>query len=130
MRIGNEYSLPVAIHNVRRHANHRGIRRYIRQHYRTRAHARVFAHGDVAEHICIVADEYAIANGRVALAMPLPRSAQSDALVHGHVTAHDCGFADHNAGCVIDEEPWTEQSARMNVNAGKETAHLRQHPRQ
>ena len=89
---------------MRGHADDGGVGRNIGEHDRARADARVLAHGNVAQHIGVVADEDAVADGGVALAVAFAGSAQRDALVHGDVAAHDGGFADDHAGSVIDEE--------------------------
>ena len=99
------------------------------EHHRAGADARVLAHGHVAQDIGVVADEDAVADGGVALAVLLAGAAQRDALVHGHVAAHDGGFADDHAGGVVDEETPAEQRAGMNIDAGEEAADLREDAR-
>ena len=129
VRIGDEHALAVAIDDVRGHADDGGVGRHVGQHHRAGADAGVFADGDVAEDVGVVADEDAVADGGVALAVALAGAAQRDALVHGHVAAHDGGFADHHAGGVIDEQAPAEQRAGMDVDAGEEAAHLRENAR-
>jgi hypothetical protein len=85
--------------------------------------------GDVAQDVGVVADEDAVADRGMALAVALAGAAQRHALVHGHVAAHDGGFADHHAGRVVDEQPPPEQRAGMNVDAGVEAGHLRENAR-
>ena len=92
------------------------------EHHRARADARVLAHRDVAQDVGVVADEDAVAERGVALAVALARAAQRDALVEGHVAADDRSFADHHAGGVIDEEPPAEQRAGMNIDSGQKAA--------
>ncbi len=103
------------------------IGRHVGEDDRARADAGVFAYGDVAQDVGVVADEDAVAEGGVALAVALAGAAERDALVEGDVAADDGGFADDHAGGVIDEEPPAEQRAGMDIDAGEEAGDLREH---
>ena len=118
VRIGDQHALAVAIDDVRGHADDGGVGRHVGEDHGAGADARVFADGDIAEHVGVVADEDAVADGGVALAVAFAGAAQGDALIDGDVAADDRGFADDDAGGVIDEEPTAEQRAGMNIDAG------------
>ncbi len=56
-------------------------------------------------------------------------SAERDALVDGHIAAHDRGFANHHACCMVDKKPPPQQRAGMDINAGIEARDLREDAR-
>ena len=86
------------------------------------ADARVCADGDVAEDVGVVADEDAVAEGGVALAVSFAGAAERDSLIERDVAAHDGGFADDDAGSVVDKEAAAKQRAGMDVDAGEKRA--------
>src|SRR6185437_16586199 len=128
VRVGDEHTLPVLVDDVRGHADDGGVRRDIAHHHRSGPNARVLADDDIAEDVRIVADEYAVAQRRVALAGLLAGTAKRYALVEGHIVAHDCRFADHDTQPMIDEEATADACARMYLHAGKEPRDLRKQP--
>ena len=87
--IGNHHSFAVAEDDVARNTDHGGILRHISQHDRTRADAAVPPHGDIAENFRSAADHHVVFDGGVALAVLLAGTAESDALIQGHVVADD-----------------------------------------
>jgi len=125
MRVGDEDALPVAVNDVGGHADDGGVGRHVRENHGAGADAGVLADGDVAEHVGVVPYKDAIAECGVALAVPLAGAAERDALVESDVAADDGGFADDNAGGVIDEEAAAEQRTGMDVDAGEEAGEPR-----
>ena len=54
---------------------------------------------------------------RKSLAASRGKSSQRNALINLHILADDCGFANHNAGTVVDKEVLADGCTRMDVNA-------------
>ena len=57
-------------------------------------------------------------------------AAQSDRMVKRHVVADDRGFADDDAGAVVDDEPPPDFGAGMNFDGGDDAAQIRDKPGQ
>ena len=125
VRICDEDALSVAVDDVGGDADDGGVGRYISKNDRAGADAGVLADGNVAEDVGIVAYEDAIAEGRVALAVPLAGAAEGDALVKSDVAADNRSLADDDAGGVIDEETAAKECARVDVDPGEEARELR-----
>ena len=53
----------------------------------------------------------------MAIAAVLARAAQGDALQHRHVVVDNRGFADHDAGAVVDHDALAEARRGVDVNA-------------
>jgi hypothetical protein len=66
----------------------------------------------------------------VAFAALRTGTAERYALVDQHVIADLAGFADDDAGAVVDEKTPSDARARMDFDVGKKAAELRNHSRQ
>ena len=70
-----------------------------------------------------------VADGWMALADVLTRTAQSNALVNCDVVAHNCRFTNYHAHAVVDEHPVAKYRTGVNFYAGSVAAPLRKNAR-
>src|SRR5690606_11578482 len=95
--------------------------------------AGALADDDGAENLGVGPDDRAVRDGGVALAALAAggvHAAQRDALIHGDIMADVCGFTDHYAHAVVDEQVAPDLRAGVNLDAGQEAPELRDRPRQ
>ena len=88
----------------------------------------MMADQDVAQHLGSGPDNDVVAQGRMALALLITGAAERHALVEQHIVADLGGFPDDHAGAVVDEEPPPDGCARMDLDARKKAAELRNNP--
>ena len=124
MWIGDEDALSIAVDNVRRNANNRGVGWNIRQHHRSSTYARILSDCDVAENVGVISNKNSIADGWMALAMAFSRSAKGDSLVDCYIASDNGGFSDDHSGCMVDKQAVSKERAWMNIDAGIETSDL------
>src|SRR5271165_7501540 len=85
------------------------------QHDRAGGDAGMLADLDIAEDRGAGADDHAVPDLRVTVAVFLPAAAQGDVMQHGDVVADLRGFPDNKAGGVIEEDAVADLRGRMNV---------------
>src|ERR1022692_1385051 len=83
------------------------------------ANFHIVADPDAPEDLGACSDDDVVADGGVALALLVARSAEGYALINENVVADLGGFAYHHAHAVIDEETPPDLRARMNFDAGE-----------
>src|SRR5688572_30460010 len=88
------------------------------------------ANGYVAEDLRAGANDHAIADRRMPFPLFFARTAQRHSLVDQNVIANLGGFADDNAIAVVNEKPAPDARTWVDLDSGKETAKLRNDPRQ
>src|SRR5208283_2210712 len=130
LRIADHHPLPIAQHDMSRHAHNRRVRWHIPQHYRSRSHPAVISYRNVPQDFRARSHRHAVPNRRMPLPFFLARSAQRHALVQRHVVAHNRCFPNHHCHPVIDEQPPPNLRPRMNLNPRKQPRHLRSKARQ
>ncbi len=107
------------------HAHHRGVRRHFIQNDAARADFAVVSDVERPQHLRAGTDHDVIADGGMALAVLFAGTAERHALIHGHVIADNRRFPDDNAVSVVDEKPFAELCAGVNLDAGLSGAPLR-----
>ncbi len=88
------------------------------QHDRACADLDVFTKSNGAQHLSTCSDHDAVPDGRVTLAVILAGTAKGNALINGHIITNLSGFANDNAGTMIDEEPSSDSGTGMDLNTG------------
>ena len=101
--------------DLRRHARHGHVVRHRLEHHRSRRDARAVADLDIADDAGARADQHAVADLRMAVAVILAGAAERDAVQHRDVVADHRGLADHEAGGVIEEDAAADLGGRMDV---------------
>src|SRR5205085_151129 len=112
-----------------RYADHRAVRRYVAVYHRVRTDSAVVADIHRADDLGAHADDYVVADGRMALHLLEVGAAERYLMIHQDVVADLGGFADDVAHPVVDEEPPPDLRARMNLDARDEAGDLRDVPR-
>ena len=87
--IGNHDALAFAEDDVTGHADNGGVVGNIAQHHRTGADTAVLSDRDVAENFRSAADDDAVFDRGMTLAMLFSRASESHALIESHVIAND-----------------------------------------
>src|SRR6185437_6530193 len=90
------------------------------------ADAGAVADGDRSQYLGAGADDHAVAEGRVALALLERGAAQGHALIKGHLVADLGRLADHHPHAMVDEEAAADGGAGMDLDAGQDPAEMRQ----
>ena len=93
-----------------------GIRRHVLQHHRTGGDAGAMADPDIAEHLGPGADQDAVTDLRMPVAVFLSGPPQSDGMQHGDVVADHRRFADDDGMGVVDHDPFADSRGRMDVD--------------
>ena len=91
-----------------------------------RADLRAVADVDRPEDLGAGADDHALAERRVPLALVPRRAAERDAVVERAVVADFRRLADHDPHAVVDEHPPPDRGAGMDLDAGQEAAPVRE----
>ena len=73
--------------------------------------------GDVADDGRAGTNDNSVANGRVALALASAFRAQGYPVVEQNVIADNCGFADHDAHAMVDDQTATDLGSWVNLDA-------------
>ena len=94
-----------------------------------RSDAGVVADDDGTQQFRARPDDDAVAQRRVAFALRRRRPAQRHAVVKGHVVADFGGFADDDAGRVVDEQVFADSRGGVNVDARQKTPERGQNAR-
>src|SRR5215472_13082765 len=94
--IGDHDTLAFAEDDVAWHADDSGVVGDVAENDGSGADTAVLANGDVAENLRASADNHAVFESGMALAVFLAGAAESDALVESDVVADDCRFANHD----------------------------------
>src|SRR5262245_21504658 len=102
------------------------VRRDVLQDDRPGANAGSLANRDRAQDRGADAKDGIRLDRRVAFTTLLARTAEGDTLVHGHVVADGGSLTDDDAHAMVDEDPFADSGAGMNLDAGDEPAELRQ----
>ena len=121
----------------RRRLRHHAVRRHVLCKPDIAANRRVAPDRDPAEdggagvndHVVFHDGVTGVALDHIALIVSreMPR-AERDGLINSHIVANDGGFADDDAGAVINEEARSDRGPRMNVDAGPGMRDLRHQP--
>ena len=98
-----------------RHARDGDIVRHRLEHHRSRRDARAAADLDIADDVGARADQHAVADLRMAVAVVLAGAAERHVVQHRDVVADRRGLADHQAGGVIEEDAAADLGRRMDV---------------
>src|SRR5205814_4834645 len=102
------------------HAGDNSVGRDVAYHRGARDDAAVVADADGADDLGPRADHHVVAEGRVALLTLEARPRQAHALVERHVFPDLGRLADDDAHAMVDEEPRTEPSRRVDLDARQE----------
>src|ERR1044071_512123 len=101
--------------DLRRHPGDGDIVRNRFQHHRAGRHAGTTTDLDVAQDLGAGADQHALANLGMAIAVFLAGAAQSDILEHRHVVLDHRGLSDHQPCGVVEENAAADPGGRMDV---------------
>ena len=97
-------------------AYYRRIGFYVFEYDRAGANFGAFAHFDVAQDFGAGADQDAVADFGMTIATFLAGAAQGDCLEDRNFIFDHGGFADHEAGAVVDQYSPTEARRRMDID--------------
>ena len=111
-------SYAVARYNTAGNANNYGVGGNFLQHHAAAADFGIVAHLEGAQNLGAAGNNHIIANGGMALALFLTRTAQGYALIEGNIAAKLGCFADNQAHAVVDKETGAQFSTGMDINAG------------
>ena len=100
-----------------RNADDRRPLRHLAQYYGVCRNAGVVANAERAKHLCAGADHDVVAERRMALADILARAAERYALIEQAVVPDLGGFADHDAGSVVNDQPPANGRAGMDLDS-------------
>ena len=85
-------------------AYYNGIGRYLLQYHAATADFRIIANLEGAQNFGTTGNNHVIANGMMALALFLARTAQGYALIEGNIAAQLGSFANNKAHTMVDEK--------------------------
>jgi len=113
-----------------RNADDRRPLRHLAQYYSVCRNAGVVANAERAKHLCAGADHDVVAERRMALADILARAAERYALIEQAVVPDLGGFADHDAGSVVNDQTTANGRAGMDLDTGHMPRKLRKRTRE
>ena len=108
----------VDAHDACGYADRGGVGRDLGEDDRACRDAGVIADLERSEHLGARADHHVVAEGGMALALILARTAEGDVLVDQAVVADHSGLADDDAHAVVDHQPLADGRAGMDLDAG------------
>src|SRR5690554_3897645 len=109
---------PAALHHhPARHAHHRRMGRDLAKHHGARSDPGTLSHREGAEYLGPSRYDHVVADGGMAFPSLLAGSSQHDPLVEGDVLTDLGRLADHHTHTVVDEEPFTQAGARVDLDS-------------
>ena len=124
------HALAVHHDDASRNTDYCRIRRHRLQHNRARTNLRMITDRKRPQHLRTGSHHNIIADGRMALALFLARTAQSHPLIERDIPAKLRRLTDDDSRTMVNEKPLTDCGSGMDLNAREEAAEIRNHARQ